>query len=197
MLTLVLFHQSIQSQAKYRKELILQIAALEVYIDYAKKGYSVVSKGLNLIGDVKKGEVNLHGDYFTSLAKINPKIRNYYKIAQIISLQLKIMKLCNKTTAHLKGVDLFHGDEIDYITRSFDRLIENCSNTLDELLIITTSDALELKDDERFARIDKLYVTMMDNYIFCQRFSSDAKLLSLSKATDKRDAKTFEDLLDL
>ncbi|MDQ1166374.1 hypothetical protein [Flavobacterium sp. SORGH_AS_0622] len=69
LITLFVFNQGMSGQAKQRKELILQIAALQVYIDYAKKGYSAVSKGLNFIGDARKGEVNLHSDYFTSLLK--------------------------------------------------------------------------------------------------------------------------------
>ncbi|MDQ1164672.1 hypothetical protein [Flavobacterium sp. SORGH_AS_0622] len=52
-MVLVLF-QGLHAQAKQRKELLLQIAALQVYIDYAKKGYSAVSKGLNFIWGFKE-----------------------------------------------------------------------------------------------------------------------------------------------
>lgn len=186
---IVLFlHQGIQAQAKQRKELLLQIAALQVYIDYAKKGYSVVSKGLSFIGDAKRGEVNLHGDYFTSLLKINPKVKNYYKTAEILSMQFKIMKICKRTYSDLKSSDLFHGNELDYIQRSFERLLENCNDTLDQLLIITTNSKLELKDDQRIERIDALHKMMLEDYNFCLSFSNEAKLLSLSKTREKRDS---------
>ncbi|TPG38533.1 DUF3450 domain-containing protein [Flavobacterium pectinovorum] len=187
---IVLFmHQGIQAQAKQRKELLLQIAALQVYIDYAKKGYSVVSKGLNFIGDAKRGEVNLHGDYFTSLLKINPKVKNYYKTAEILSMQFKIMKICKRTYSDLKSSDLFHGDELDYIERSFEKLLENCIDTLDQLLVITTDSKLELKDDQRIERIDALHKMMLEDYNFCLSFSNEAKLLSLSKNREKGDVR--------
>lgn len=186
---IVLFlHQGIQAQAKQRKELLLQIAALQVYIDYARKGYSVVSKGLNFIGDAKRGEVDLHGDYFTSLLKINPKVKNYYKTAEILAMQFKIMKICKRTYSDLKVSDLFHGNELDYIERSFERLLENCSDTLDQLLVITTDSQLELKDDQRIERIDALHKMMLEDYNFCLSFSNEAKLLSLSKTHEKGDA---------
>ncbi|WP_347053527.1 hypothetical protein [Flavobacterium olei] len=185
---IVLFlHQGIQALAKQRKELLLQIAALQVYIDYSKKGYSVVPKGLNFIGDAKRGEVNLHGDYFTSLLKINPKVKNYYKTAEILSMQFKIMKICKRTYSDLKTSDLFHGNELDYIERSFERLLENCSDTLDQLLVITTDSKLELKDDQRLERIDALHKTMLEDYNFCLSFSNEAKLLYLSKSREKGD----------
>lgn len=186
---LIIFPLEIQAQAKQRKELLLQIAALQVYIDYAKKGYSAVSKGLNFIGDAKKGELNLHGDYFTSLLKINPKVRNYYKTAEIISMQLKIMKICKRTLADLKTADLFHGDELDYIQRSFERLLQNCSDTLEQLLAVTADASLELKDDQRIERIDALHETMLEDYNFCISLSSDANLLSVSKTAEKKDSK--------
>jgi hypothetical protein len=183
----IFLNQAVQAQAKQRKELLLQIAALQVYIDYARKGYSTVLKGLNFIGDAKKGEVNLHGDYFTSLLKINPKVKNYYKAAEILSMQFKIMKIYKKTYADLKENDLFHGNELDYIERSFERLLENCSDTLDQLLVITTDSKLELKDDQRIERIDALHKMMLEDYNFCLSFSNEAKLLSLSKTREKGD----------
>jgi len=189
LLGLLIYQQGIQAQAKQRKELLLQIAALQVYIDYAKKGYSAVSKGLNFIGDVKKGEVNLHSDYFASLLKINPKVRNYYKAAEIVAMQVKIIKIYKRTYTDLKAADLFNGNELDYIERSFERLLENCSDTLQELLIITTDSKLELKDDQRIGRIDELHKTMLEDYNFCLSFSNEAKLLSLSKARERNDIK--------
>lgn len=195
---IVLFmYQGIQAQAKQRKELLLQIAALQVYIDYAKKGYLVVSKGLNFIGDAKRGEVNLHGDYFMSLLKINPKVKNYYKTAEILSMQFKIMKICKRTYSDLKTSDLFHGNELDYIERSFERMLENCSDTLDQLLVITTDTQLELKDDQRIERIDALHKMMQEDYNFCLSFSNEAKLLSLSKAREKGDARNAETIYGL
>lgn len=197
-LTAVLFFaHGMQGQAKQRKELLLQIAALQVYMDYAKKGYSVVSKGLNFIGDAKKGEVNLHGDYFTSLLKINPKVRNYYKTAEVISLQLKIMKICKKTSSSLKSADLFHGNELDYIERSFKRLLENCDDTLDQLIILTSDSKLELTDDQRIERIDALHDTMLEDYNFCISFSREVELLSLSKARSVKDAQAVRAMYDL
>lgn len=186
---LIIFPLGMQAQAKQRKQLLLQIAALQVYIDYAEKGYSAVSKGLNFIGDAKKGEVNLHSDYFTSLLKINPKVRNYYKTAEIISMQFKIIKIYKRTSADLKTGDLFNGSELDYIERSFERLLQNCSDTLEQLLVITTDAQLELKDDQRMERIDALHETMLEDYNFCISFSSDARLLSVSKTVEKKDSK--------
>src|SRR5260221_4860823 len=73
-----------------KKYLLQQIAALQVYIDYAKKGYDIASKGLNTIRDIKNGDFNLHRDFFGSLKQVNPKIKKYAKVADIIAYQVSI-----------------------------------------------------------------------------------------------------------
>ena len=181
--------QEIHAQAKQRKVLLLQIAALQTYIGYAKKGYTVVKKGLNFIGDVKKGEVNLHSDYFNSLLQVNPKVKNYVRVGEIITLQIKILKVHKKTFELVRQNDLFHGDELDYIERVFERLIDNCNETLDQLLLISTDAKLEMTDDQRLEHIDSLYAAMMADYSFCEHFSQEIKILSLSKAKEKKDAR--------
>lgn len=189
--------QNLQAQAKWRKELLLQIAALQVYIDYAKKGYNVVKKGLNFIGDVKKGEVNLHSDYLGSLKKINPKIKKYSRVGEIVLLQLKIIRISNNTFKQLRQDDLFHGDELAYIERSFDRLFESCNRTLDDLLMVTMDTKLEMKDDQRIQCIDNLYKTMLGDYEFCRAFSNEAKMLSVSKVNEKNNVERLRTLSEL
>jgi len=187
LLTSMLFIEGLQAQSKYQKELLLQIAALKVYIEYGQQGYNVVKKGLGFIGDVKKGELNLHQDYFSALRKVNPKIKNYFKVAQIVSIQIQIIKTYKGTLKEMHENDLFYGNELDYIQRSFDRLLDNCSATLNELLYVTTDVKLEMKDDQRIESIDSLYLTMMDDYTFCQNFSKEIKLLSLSRTKENKE----------
>lgn len=178
------------AQSQQRKVLLQQIAALQIYIGYAKKGYSIAKKGLNTIGDLKRGELNLHSDYFTSLKLVNPKIKNYTRIAEIVALQAEILARYSRTLGEIKQDDLFHGNEIAYIKRVFDRLIENCDNNLDELITIVTDGQLEMKDDERMKRIDQLYQNMLENHTFCESFSNQTRLMSFSRVKDTKDVKT-------
>lgn len=181
-------------QLKQRKVLLQQIAALKVYTDYAQKGYSVVKKGLTTIGDFKRGEFNLHSDYFNSLKTVNPKIKTYAKVGEIIALQLKIIKSSSFIIRQVQWDDLFHGNEIAYIKRVVDRLIENCDGNLEELLTIVTDGQLEMKEEERMKRIDALYLNMLENYSFGESFTKQTRLMVLSRAKEKKDLKTSRDL---
>ncbi|MFW0738468.1 hypothetical protein [Flavobacterium sp. T12S277] len=180
---------NLHAQAKQQRVLLQQIAALQVYIGYAQKGYSAVKKGLNTIGDFKRGEFNLHTDYLNSLKVVNPKIKKYARVPDIIGLQIKIMKSYKSLHQQIRQDDLFHGDEVDYIKRVFERLIKNCDDNLDELLTIITDGQLEMKDDERMKRIDTIYQNMLDNYSFSESFSNQTKIMAVSKAAELKEAK--------
>lgn len=184
------FKGNIQAQPKQQRMLLQQIVALQTYIGYAQKGYSVAKKGLGAISDFKRGEFNLHGDYLNSLMAVNPKIKKYARVAEIIALQIKIIKNYKNLYKQIRQDDLFHGDEVDYIQRVFERLIENCHTNMDELLIIVSDGQLELKDDERMKRIDTIYQNMLDNYTFSESFSNQTKVMALSKAMELKEAKT-------
>lgn len=191
------FCQLQAQQAKQKRMLLLQIAALSTYVDYASKGYKAVKNGLNFISDAKKGEVNLHSDYFTSLVSVNPKVKNYGRVAEIINLQIQIVKSYKRILGNLHKDDLFHGSELDYIERTFMRLLDSCNDSIDTLLLITTSTSLEMKDDERIDRIDMLYGAVQEDYAFCEKFSGELKIMALSKTKEKNDARQTGALLGL
>ena len=167
--------------------MIQQIAALQVYIGYLQKGYSIARKGLNVISDLKKGELNLHNDYFNSLKAVNPKIKNSEKVAGCITLQIQILNVFNNAYRQLKQSKQFNVDELSYMNNVFTRLIDDCTVTISELIEITTGNKFEMKDDERLKRIDNLYNDLQGKNTFVQSFSSEAKVLANSRLQDQND----------
>jgi hypothetical protein len=182
------------AQNKQTKVLLEQIAALQVYIGYAQKGYSIVKKGLNTIGDFKRGEFNLHTDYFNSLRTVNPAVAGYSRVAEILLLQGRILEHCDATRSYLDGHDYIHSDELDYLERVFARLLEDCDGLLEQLEAVTTDNQLEMKDNERLKRIDTLYEEMMDAYTFCEQFTGEAKALAQSRMHEDYDTETARTL---
>lgn len=176
-----------KTQEKY---LLQQIAALQVYIGYAQKGYKIAKEGLTTIGSFTRGEFNLHTDYINSLKSVNPEIKHYAKVADIIALQAKIVQNYNRSYRQLNSSNAFSDNELAYISRVFSKLLDDCAKTLDELITITTDGELEMKDNERLQRIDKLYLDMQDNFTFSQSFSNDAKVLAASRLKEKIDVQT-------
>ena len=191
------FAEWFQQKKTQKKYLLQQIAALEVYIGYLQKGYSIAKKGLTAIGDIKNGEFNLHSDYFNSLKNVNPRIKNYARVADIISCQVKIVQTYHQVYSQAKKSNAFNTGEIAYVFRVFGRLLDDCTASIDELITLTTSGKLEMKDDERMQRIDALYNDMQDRYTFLKSFSNEAMELAAAMIKAKNDVQTSRVILGI
>ena len=167
------FNQN-KTQKKYLME---QIAALKVYGGYLKKGYGIAKDGLNLISDIKNGDLDLHKDYFNSLTDVRPVIKKYPKVKDIMVLQDAILKMVRSSKRELLHGNLFTAEEVDYLNRVFDRLLKDCSQTTEELEMVVTSGSLKMTDDERIDRIDAIYTVSIEQYKFARVFISDSNLL--------------------
>jgi len=172
------------------KNLIKQIALLEVYIGYLEKGYDIAKKGLTTISDIKNDDLHLHLDNFNSLKAVNPKVKKYVKVADIITLQLQIVQIYKNTLKQIKSNDLFNSNEIEYVYNVFTKLLDQCAINIDELITLTTSGEYEMKDNERLKRIDVLEIDMQDKYAFAQYFGQGAQILSLQKNKVKNEIQT-------
>lgn len=184
------FAEWFQQKKTQKKYLLQQVAGLQVYIGYLQKGYSIAKKELTAISDFKNGEFNLHSDYFSSLKNVNPKIKNYTRVADIISIHNNIVQTYHQATLKAKKNSAFNTDEINYLYRVFGRLLDDCNAKIDELIILTTSGKLEMKDDERLERIDGLYSDMLEKYTFAKSFSNEAMELAAARIKAKNEVQT-------
>ena len=181
------FAEWFRQKATQRKYLLQQIAALQVYIGYVSKGYSIAKKGLSSIQDIKHGDFNLHDSYFTSLITVNPKIKRYAKVADIIALQISIAKQTAKTIKDCKNSHQLTTAELGYLQKVFTTLLGDCAKCLDALFNIITNGQLSMKDDERIAAIDKICFDMADKQVFARSFSNSAKGLCVQRDNEQWD----------
>jgi hypothetical protein len=189
--TLAEWTQQKKTQIQY---LLDQIAANKVSIDYLEKGYEIVRTGLNTIQNIKKGDFNLHLDFFGSLEIVNPKIKTYTRVADIIAYQVRIVKNISTTIKNLKESGQFNTNELDYSKAVFENLLDECVKNVDELYLVITSGALQMTDDERIKRIDQLYTDMQDKYSFCQSFSEEHSVLAMQRLGEQLEIKFSKQL---
>lgn len=178
-------NELLNQKSTQKKYLLQQIAALQVYIGYAKKGCNIVSSSINTIKNIKKGELNLHNTFFNSLKSINPKISRYVKVADIITYLVRIIKLTKQTMKSIGEANQFTPEEVEYCKKVFEALLDDCIESIDELLAVITPDKLAMKDNERIVRIDKLYLDIQDKFTFCNVMSEDISVLALQRMNEQ------------
>lgn len=184
------------SQKKTQTEyLVKQIAALQVYIGYLEKGYQIVEGGLHTIGDIKTGHFNLDKNFFDGLKAINPQVRNYARVTDIISLNIQIVQLFGRALKDARSSDRFNSGELDYAGKVFTNVTDDCGELIDELTQLLTPGDLQLSDDERIKRIDGVYAEMKDRYGFMNSFCGDLTRLRLQRSQELQDARTLQKIV--
>jgi hypothetical protein len=176
-----------RQKATQKKYLLQQIAALKVYSGYLSKGYSNAKNGLNTIKSIKNGDLLQHTKSFTSLVTVNPKIKQYKKVADIIAMQIGITKQTGNAIKRFRNNHHFTTTEIKYLQGVFNTLLSVCAKNLDELLNLIINGNLQMKDDERIKAIDEIYVDMQDKQQFVTAFSNNAAGLSIQRSNEEND----------
>lgn len=176
--------QQKKTQIKYLQQ---QIVGLQVYIGYLQKGYKIARNGLAAINSIKNGDFNLHNDYFNSLSAINPNVKKYFRIADIISLQLRILKTSKNTVQSSKENSWFTGKEVSYMQDVFTKLLSEASDDINQLMAVITQNNFIMKDDERILQIAHIYDDMLDKQSFAENFSNEINVLAMQRLKESQD----------
>ncbi len=171
------------TQRKYLRE---QIIALKVQIAYLQKGYQIAREGLDFISKATKGEWDLHAGYFNSLQQVNIYVRKDPQVAAIVKLQDALKKTQERSLSKLLESNAFSREAIAYIKTVFSRINQDCTDVLEQLEKVIGSGHLQMKDDERLARINSLKSRMQQNLLINEQFASSAWQVAGQRQTIKR-----------
>ncbi len=174
-----------------------QIAANAVMIKYIRDGINIARFGLNTIYTIRNKEFNLHDLFFKALQLVNPKIKGLGTVAAIIERQARIVKIYKSAYKRMEESGQFTQQELEYALGVFDRLLDDVTHTLDELIKVISSSHYQFSDDERIARINSLYNDMNRSYKFVQSFSHEALVMAVQRLREKSEVDRSRKLLDI
>lgn len=180
-----------KTQIKY---LTQQIIALQVYAGYLEKGYEIAQDGLTVINDIKNGDFNMHNRYFQSLKQINIGVKDEKKLSVIFKLRGLIEVECASIRKVLRSDNSFPESDIIYANKVITRLSELADADIEHLQVLTENGGLELKDDERWKRIEQVSNEMADKYTFIQHFGNEVKTLAVQRKREQVEAERLKAL---
>lgn len=171
------FNEWFRQRKTQRRYLRQQIVALRVYLGHLKKGYSIVQKGLNAVGDIKDGKFSLDADYLESLGTVNTVISSSGKVPLIAAHHRAILSRFNVLDRTCNDSEFLTNDEKHYVAMVRENMFRECEISLDELDRVLSDAEFEMKDDERLKRVDFIYGDMKGKAAFAISFSNSVKLL--------------------
>ncbi|TDH18154.1 hypothetical protein EXU57_24190 [Segetibacter sp. 3557_3] len=176
----------INQKATQRKYLLKQIASLQVYLDHLNAGYRIASQGIGAINKFKKGDLDVHGSHFQALKKVNAKVKNYGRVADIIQLQSRILTLYREVQQILKSSGAVSATEKHYLNSVYGNILSGTANNINSLFEITSNGVVAMNDAERINRIEALYTDMFDKLQFASSFKNQLINLLAQRGKEQR-----------
>lgn len=175
---------NLSAQSYEAQQLLLdwtKLSQLKGILTDMKKGYQVVSKGYSAIQDISKGNFNLHEAFLDGLWLVSPSVRKYWKIPQIISQQLQLVKEYKFAFSNCKNSNAFSADELVYIGEVYGNLFNQSLKDIGDLTTLLTPNETRMSDDERMSGIDKVFDSIEDKLQFLRSFNNRNSVLILQR----------------
>lgn len=182
------------SQKKTQQKYLLeQIASLQLYSGYLKKGYQIASGGLGAVTGSLQGELNLHTAYYSRLKTVNPALRDNAPLNDILTWQGEILK----SVSDLGKADYLSPGERQFLAKIKDALLADCNQQLASLQVLLTHGRLEMSDNERISRLSAIHAAMQSNYRFAADFTGQVKLYGIQKRQEAGNVTSGRKLLGI
>lgn len=180
----------LKAQTEEAEQLLLDVqklSQLKQMLADLKKGYEIIYKGYSTIKNISEGNFNLHQVFLDGLLEVSPAVRNYKKVVDIVSLQLRIVSEYKSAFKQFKENGKFTPGEIDYMGKVYSHLFDESVKNLETLTMVLTSGTLRMSDDERLKQIDTLYEDMVDKLTFLRHFNNQTSVLLLQRTKDQNE----------
>jgi preprotein translocase subunit YajC len=172
------------SQSAEVKQLLLNVEKLKQFkniLEDMKKGYTIIDQGYGTIKKISEGNFSLHETFLDNLLKVSPTVKKYYRVNEIIHLQIRIAKTSSfalKQFSSKKGWSL---EDFNYLQSVLKRIGKSSLQNLDDLTMVLSANQLRMNDDERLKEIDRIYSDILDKTQFLDSFLQQQQMIFYHK----------------
>jgi hypothetical protein len=171
-----------------------KLAQFKSILEDLKKGYEIVAKGYTTIKDISEGNFHLHQLFLDGLLEVSPLVKKYYKVSEIIEVQLKIFSEYKAAFNYFKSTGSFNPEEINYMGQVYERLSKKSAANIESLVMVLTAGVLRMSDDERLSSIDAIHQEVKEELDFLRRFNNQNKILIVQRKKAANDVNVSKQL---
>ena len=185
------------AQVQEMQQLILDIeklTQLKGILSDMKTGYQIYQQGYSSISQLSKGNFDLHSVYLNGLLSINPTVKNYGRVAEIITQQVSLISEYKSAYKQFQQSGSFSVSELNYMSSVYTQLVNQSLQNLEDLTNVLTAGKMRMSDDERMRAIDRIYASSSDKLQFLRHFNRQGVLLNIQRSKDVGDTRTMRQL---
>ncbi|MDO3641517.1 TerB family tellurite resistance protein [Mucilaginibacter sp. L3T2-6] len=189
--------QQAKAQSYEIQQLLLDVEKLSQFksiLSDMRQGYSILSQGYGAVKNIAQGNFSLHEVFLDGLMAVNPNIKKYQRVADIISDESSILSEYKSAYKRFKSGGSFSVKELDYMGSAYSNITSQALRNLNDLITVITASNLRMSDDERLHEIDRIYADTSDKLSFLRHFNNQASLLQLQRQKQRNETKTLQNL---
>lgn len=189
--------RTVFGQVQEMQQLLLDIEKLtqmKSILSDMKTGYQIYEQGYGSISSISKGNFNLHQTYLNGLLAVSPAVKNYARIADILTMQANLISEYKRQQALFRQSGSFSVGELSYMSDVYTRLVTQTLNDAGELADVLMAGKLRMSDAERIKAIDRIYTGSSERLQFLRSFNNQGVAISLQRAKEISDTQTLSRL---
>jgi hypothetical protein len=189
--------QQASAQVQQLEQLALDVqklAQMKSILTEMYDGYKILTGGYNTVKSLAEGNFNLHNAFLNGLLAVNPQVKKYVRIADIIAAETTLVSEYKAALTNFKGSGAFSVAELNYISTVYGNLVDQSVDNLTELATIITDNQLRMSDAERLTAIDHIYVDMESKLSYLRNFNSTSGMLAAQRLKSQQDIGTLQTL---
>jgi len=188
------FTSRVYAQAEEIAQLLLNVEKLSQFKQILQQmydGYKIISEGYDKVKNITSGNFQLHQVFLDGLYLVNPEIKKYRRVADIIQYQLDMVKEYKYHLQKFESIGVFSQGKLSYISSVYANLLDRSMQNLDELAMVITAQKLRMSDNERLEAIDRIAGDMKNKLIFLRSFNEQYTLLATELQKAKLDIQSL------
>lgn len=172
-------------QATKKRLMAEQVAGLQVYLSALKSGYRIAGGGLHTAQDLRDGTFALHSAYFNSLGQPGPAVQQDPKGKAIAGFYRQLNSQFGQEVSWQEQHRQLSAAEFKNLQEVAENLKKLSDADMAELTDVLTPGKLQLTDQQRLDRLDRLYAQMKDKAAFASSFTVKCRQLAQSRQRAK------------
>jgi hypothetical protein len=152
---------------------------------------------LTEIGDWVEKQRQLYDDYFQELWRVKTALTYYHRVKDIIEQQAGMASEYGSAWALFRQDKNFTPQELDYMYAIYTGMFEESLKSIDQLFLVINAFSVQMSDAKRLEIINRVADNTWQHIMDMRQFNYENKMISLQRATEKREIETVKRLYGL
>ncbi|MFD0792030.1 TerB family tellurite resistance protein [Mucilaginibacter litoreus] len=186
-----------QAQSYEVQQLLLDIEKLSQFksiLSDMEKGYTILSQGYGQVKNLTQGNFSLHQVFLDGLLLVNPEVRKYKRVADIITAESSILSEYKAAYRRFGAGGLFNAQELGYLSNVYAQLTKRALRNASDLTDVLTDSKLRMSDEERLSAIDRIWADTSNQLAFLRSFNRRTSVLQLQRQKELNDTRTLQQI---